>query len=452
LFLLPSFVIGQYRYEEVLSKSILFYEAQRSGALPADNRISWRGDSALGDQGSAGEDLTGGWYDAGDRVKFNFPMAASVTTLAWGILEFGQAYTASGEFDNALDSIKWPLDYLRKCHTQDNVLYGQVGDGNIDHSWWGRPEEMTMERPPWSLSSSAPGSDLAAETAAAFAASYLLFKDVDSSYAQLLLDSARQLFDFAYNYRGLYSDSISDAAEFYISSGYTDELAWAGGWLYRATGEQTYLNRALEFASESDTAWAYSWDSKVVGYQLLLLTSAGQSQFQAGVERFIQSYLPGGGIHYTPGGLAWRSEWGSNRYAANAAFIALVAAKYGVLVTESMEFARQQIHYMLGDSGRSFVVGFGNNPPLQAHHAAASCPNLPAECDWDEYNSPDANPQILFGALVGGPGMNDEYEDVRSDYVKNEVACDYNAGFQGAIAGLLADVYVQRMPVAAAGQ
>ena len=24
---------------------------------------------------------------------------------------------------------------------------------------------------------------------------------------------------------------------------------------------------------------------------------------------------------------------------------------------------KQQIHYMLGDSGRSFVVGFGNNPP-----------------------------------------------------------------------------------------
>jgi len=33
-----------------------------------------------------GVDLTGGWYDAGDFVKFNFPMAYSVTTLAWGML------------------------------------------------------------------------------------------------------------------------------------------------------------------------------------------------------------------------------------------------------------------------------------------------------------------------------------------------------------------------------
>ena len=44
-------------------KSILFYDAQRSGKLLADNPIIWRGDSALGDKGNLGEDLTGGWYD-----------------------------------------------------------------------------------------------------------------------------------------------------------------------------------------------------------------------------------------------------------------------------------------------------------------------------------------------------------------------------------------------------
>ena len=48
-------------------KSILFYEAQRSGDLPDDNRVSWRGDSALGDSGDSEEDLTGGWYD-GEHV------------------------------------------------------------------------------------------------------------------------------------------------------------------------------------------------------------------------------------------------------------------------------------------------------------------------------------------------------------------------------------------------
>ena len=50
-------------YAKVLELSLLFYEAQRSGKLPADNRIPWRGDSALGDRGLNGEDLTGGYYD-----------------------------------------------------------------------------------------------------------------------------------------------------------------------------------------------------------------------------------------------------------------------------------------------------------------------------------------------------------------------------------------------------
>lgn len=42
----------------------------------------------------------------------------------------------------------------------------------------------------------------------------------------------------------------------------------------------------------------------------------------------------------------------------------------------------------------------------------------------------------MYGALVGGPGINDDYEDDRGDYVKNEVAIDYNAGFQSALAEL----------------
>jgi hypothetical protein len=60
-----------------------------------------------------------------------------------------------------------------------------------------------------------PGSDLAGETAAALAAASIVFKNVDPTYSNNLLTPAKQLFDFANNYRGKYSDSITDAEEYY---------------------------------------------------------------------------------------------------------------------------------------------------------------------------------------------------------------------------------------------
>ena len=57
LCLLPALSLAQYDYGEVIGKSILFYEAQRSGPLPSDQRVNWRGDSATGDA------VPGGYYD-----------------------------------------------------------------------------------------------------------------------------------------------------------------------------------------------------------------------------------------------------------------------------------------------------------------------------------------------------------------------------------------------------
>lgn len=62
---------------------------------------------------------------------------------------------------------------------------------------------------------------------------------------------------------------------------------------------------------------------------------------------------------------------------------------------------------------------------------------LPAECSWANNEVKAPNPHTLYGALVGGPDGNDVYTDSRNNFINNEVACDYNAGFQGAVAGKL---------------
>ena len=97
-----------------------------------------------------------------------------------------------------------------------------------------------------------------------------------------------------------------------------------------------------------------------------------------------------------------------------------------------------QVEYMLGTTGRSFVCGFGTNPPQRPHHRSSSCPDS-GTCDWNDFNNPGANPHILYGALVGGPQYesSDTISDRRDDFVESEVATDYNAGFQSTVAGLL---------------
>jgi len=56
-------IFFSYDYATALGMSMLFYEAQRSGPLPQNERVKWRGDSALSDGSDVGFDLTGGYYD-----------------------------------------------------------------------------------------------------------------------------------------------------------------------------------------------------------------------------------------------------------------------------------------------------------------------------------------------------------------------------------------------------
>ena len=65
----------------------------------------------------------------------------------------------------------------------------------------------------------------------------------------------------------------------------------------------------------------------------------------------------------------------------------------------------------------------------------SSCPRVPNSCDWGQSGRGSA-PFTLFGALVGGPKENDDYKDDRGDYIANEVATDYNAGFQSLVAAV----------------
>nr|CAH0109264.1 unnamed protein product [Daphnia galeata] len=427
----------KYNYREVITKSLLFYYAQRSGPLPAnDNPIPYRSNSTLNDRGQSGEDLIGGYFDAGDHLKLGFPLASAITIVAWSIMDYPLGYSSAGQLTIAQNMVKWATDYFIKAHVQANKFYGQVGDGTLDHNYWGRPEDMTMSRPAYFISTTNPGSDLAGETAAALAATSMVFASVNSTYSALCLTRAKQLYDFAKQYRAKYSQSMPQAAAFYPSSDFGDELAWGAAWLYRATNNVTYLNDAKAFYTQfslSNNPSEFSWDSKTAGVQVMMAKLTNDTLYKTAVKAFCDSKV---NQPKTPKGLLFINTWGSLRHASNIAYICLQAADLNINPLAYRQLAKSQIHYALGDTGRSFVVGFGVNPPVKPHHASSSCPNRPAVCDWNTYGLTTPNPQILYGALVGGPDSTDNYTDDRNNYVTNEVACDYNAGFQGSVAAL----------------
>ncbi len=428
---------GKYNYGEALQKSLLFYELQRSGDLPENVRCNWRGDSALKDGSDAGIDLTGGWYDAGDNVKFNLPMAYTAAMLGWSIYEDKDAYTKSGQLQYALSNIKWANDYFIKCHPSDEVYYYQVGNGNQDHSYWGAAEtvEYRMDRPSYKVTKSSPGSAVCGETAASLAICSVVYKDIDKGYSDLCLKHAKSLYKFA---RDTKSDAGYTAANgFYDSwSGFYDELAWSGAWLYIATGDSTYLTNAKsDFTNAGhDSKWAMCWDDVHIGAAVMLAKLTNDSTYTKEIETHLDwwSKLSSDHITYSPKGLAWLDTWGSLRYATTTAYIAAVYADWSgcpdAKALKYQSFAESQVNYALGSSGRSYVVGFGVNPPENPHHRTAQgsyCDNM---------NEPNPARHTLYGALVGGPDASDGYTDTVSDYNKNEVACDYNAGFTGILA------------------
>ncbi|ABX43720.1 glycoside hydrolase family 9 protein [Lachnoclostridium phytofermentans] len=432
-----------YNYGEALQKSIMFYEFQRSGKLPSTIRNNWRGDSGLTDGADVGLDLTGGWYDAGDHVKFNLPLAYTVTMLAWAVYEEEATLSKAGQLSYLLDEIKWSSDYLIKCHPQANVFYYQVGNGNTDHSWWGPAEVMQMARPSYKVDLNNPGSTVVGEAAAALAATALIYKTKDPTYSATCLRHAKELFNFADTTK---SDAGYTAASgFYTSySGFYDELSWAATWIYLASGEATYLDKAESYVAKWGTEpqsstlsykWAQNWDDVHYGAALLLARITNKAIYKNNIEMHLDYWTTGyngSRITYTPKGLAWLDSWGALRYATTTAFLASVYADWSGCsagkVSTYNAFAKQQVDYALGSTGRSFVVGYGVNSPTRPHHRTA-------HSSWaDSQTEPNYHRHTIYGALVGGPGNNDSYEDNINNYVNNEIACDYNAGFVGALA------------------
>lgn len=432
----PNADAVSFNYTDAFAKSILYYESSWCGPDAGQNRLKWRGPCHTNDGADIGLDLTGGFHDAGDHVKFGLPQVYAASTLGWAYYDFKDAFVSKGQDVYMLAVLKHFSDYFLKCLPNKTTFHYQVGDGTTDHSYWGPPELQKTSRPVlFSATTAKPASDVCGSGAAALAQMAAIYADKDSAYAARCLAGARDLYNFGKANRGL-----SDSGGFYGSTGYLDDLSWGAIWLYIATKELSYLTDVDGFMAEKGLTgangyqnhWTHCWDDVYGGVFVKLAQVTSNVFYKTVAEENLTYWMTQ--APRTAAGECYINSWGALRYTAAECFMALSYYKT-TGNTAYRDFAKGQIDYMLGANPRSssYVVGFGNNFPKFPHHRAASG-RMEAAPAYETKNDPEKH--ILYGALIGGPKIDDTYIDDINQYDYTEVAIDYNAGFVGAMAGL----------------
>ena len=253
----PSFKVDTAAnvYTGALSNSLFFYQNERDGP----NFVSTALRTAAGhvndesakvyvtpnvnNNGRFSGDLTpatlngtqpvingaGGWWDAGDYMKFVMTHSYTVALMLVGERDFPSQMGSAGVTQNGLhwpDEAKFGLDWLQEMWDDTNqILYYQmaIGNGNAqtisDHDIWRLPQaddtyggctslyRYICHRPvfvnPAALSGSAIQSgakispNLAGRLAADFALCYHIYQTSNTAYANQCLSSAEHIFDLA---------------------------------------------------------------------------------------------------------------------------------------------------------------------------------------------------------------------------------------------------------------
>jgi endoglucanase len=476
----------EYNYAKALQLSQFFFDANMCGTGVDENGLyDWRTDchtydakvkldstntnmsdsfinsnkSVLDPDGDGTVDVSGGFHDAGDHVKFGMPEAYTGSTLGWGYYEFKDQYKATGQDTHAKTILRYFNDYFMKCTFLNSsgkaiAFCYQVGDGDIDHAYWQAPEKDTMFRRAWFATDALPSTDCVSATAASLAVNYLNFKDEDPTYAEKSLKYAKALFEFA---ERCSNKSVNNDGPkgYYGSSKWQDDYCWAAAWLYLATKDDHYLTEAFKyFDYYAPSCWTHCWNDVWAGTACILAEiddlydknsqvfedrykqATGKNQYEtidfwSQVAKLVDNWMNGSTVKITSGGYAFLNQWGSARYNTATQFVATVYDKHhGDKPSKYSEWAKKQMNYLLGNNplNRNYIVGYNSVSAKYPHHRASSGFSRCEETGPQKY--------VLYGALVGGPDGSDQHIDSTADYIYNEVTIDYNAAFVGACAGL----------------
>ena len=420
-----------YNYAKLLQYSLYFYDANMCGdEAGTKSLLDWRGNCHTYDQYSYTRadgstvtvDLTGGFHDAGDHVKFGLPEAYAAFVLGMSYDTNKSAYVAAGQTNHLQTITTHFADYLTKCAvlnsagTSVEAYCVQVGNGGggYDHGYWGAPEAQPQSnRTAYFSSDSAPHTDVVSLSAAALAMQYKNFG------GDQYLKTAEMLFAYAKNHK---KSVGTTASSFYVSSNWEDDYCLAALMLYQITGNTSYLSEYNQYKN-ADAAmkpyWPLGWDN--VGPAVAYYDgNSGKIAALMGISDGNSTY----------GGYRCVSNWGSARYNTSMQYTGLL---YDILTSTEKyrDWSEGQMKYLLGNNAakQCFVIGYNAYGPKYPHHRAAS-----GYTGKDQGTTAQKN--TLLGALVGGQKIDGSYVDSASDYICNEVAIDYNATLVAAAAAI----------------
>jgi hypothetical protein len=460
----PPFSIGEDLYEQLIPLVLQYFDLQRCGEQESAYRGTCHHDDGVisgGPRHGQRLDVSGGWHDAGDYLKFveTTSYAAAVMLFAFDLhaARLGQALhrrrSRSG-LPLPLSYARVGLEWLLKMHPRSNEFYYQAGDRS-DHDRWRLPEQDDLAhdsdwkpRPVFY----GIGANLAGRTAAALATAYRVYYPYDRPFAARCLAAAKSVYEL-----GLRNQSVltTNPADFYPETTWADDMEWGAVCLYKATGHVDYLRQALRFSEMAGPAQTYT---SVYSVNSLAHYSLYPYAHAADKKRLLE-YLHADARDIreqalrNPYGLGTPYVWGTAEAAAGAAISCLAYANLAG-APEYTEAARQQRDFVLGCNpfGLCCLVGAGTRYPLFPHHQIANIRNIELSgavvggpCDAKTYKDEHIHiGDVEFSSMSPSPipaeDAKDEvgvYHDVVEDYVTNEAAIDYTSTFL-----LLATFYV----------
>ena len=406
------FQIGDLIFNDVRDSLSLFFKAQRCGPTnPILHKPCHLSDAAkiIGYKDSTARDLTGGWHDAGDYIKF-----LKTTALTTYLLLFSYEFDSQkfgydldkNDVPDILEEAKVGIDWLLRCNIDNQNLVSQVQNETDHNIGWRLPENdsLQFERPAFVSM----GKNTIGIYSATLALASKIWKEkfYENEFAAKCLLTAEKF----YSIRNQVQDIDSTYSNHYPEKDFNGKLALAAVELFNSTSNQKYLDEAIEYGTKagSDYWWSAGDINSLADYKI----AHYNPDFAKYIFQNLKHFKNTSDSSFQREGLAY--SWGTTNTLLGVSLQSILYKR----LTGTTEFDSLSIFqrdYILGRNpwGVSFIYNIGSNFSKHLHSQVAFF-----------------NGGYFPGALTAGPAptkllnnykirrMNNEYDEFNTDSIK----------------------------------